>query len=150
MIKRSEIIARLRQLQAESANARGWLDALDKGAAELLEALAVPAEAQPAPAAQPEPEPDRFTVQPADGRDAPDLSVQFEGDPVAPSLATLVTPKQLGMIRALAREAGVDYELECQEQLGCKAEEMGKRAASAFIDYLKLLSERGAEFRKVG
>lgn len=145
-MKRGEIIVRLRQLQSEGANARGWLDAIGKGIAELLEALSVPAEA--APAAQPEPEPERLAARPADGDESHGLTIKFDGDPMAPSLTTLVTPKQLGMIRALAREAQVDYEAECQDQLGCCPDELGKRAASAFIDYLKALQEQGAEFRK--
>ena len=39
----------------------------------------------------------------------------FPRDPLAKSMADLVTPKQLGMIRALAREAGVDADEECQQ-----------------------------------
>ncbi len=62
---------------------------------------------------------------------------QFPRDPLAKSMADLVTPKQLGMIRALAREAGVDVEEECQNVLRCKTEELSKRAASSFIDHLK-------------
>lgn len=62
---------------------------------------------------------------------------QFPRDPLAKSMADLVTPKQLGMIRALAREAGVDVEEECQSVLRCKTEELSKRAASSFIDHLK-------------
>ncbi|MGI8567092.1 MAG: hypothetical protein ACR2LZ_11495, partial [Pyrinomonadaceae bacterium] len=53
------------------------------------------------------------------------------------SMADLVTPKQLGMIRALAREAGVDVEEACQSVLRCRTEELSKRAASSFIDHLK-------------
>ena len=144
-MRRSEIIAVLRELQAESANTRGWLDAVDAKIAALIESLSAPA-----PVEQPAPQPEPFTVDPAEGRgeNPTGLAVQFDGDPVAPSLATLITPKQLGMIRALARECGVDYEVECQEQLGCKPEELGKRAASAFIDYLKALQEQGAEFKR--
>jgi Rad52/22 family double-strand break repair protein len=62
---------------------------------------------------------------------------QFPRDPLARSMADLVTPKQLGMIRALAREAGVDADEECTSILGCKTEELSKRAASSFIDHLK-------------
>ncbi|HEX7175408.1 MAG TPA: Rad52/Rad22 family DNA repair protein [Pyrinomonadaceae bacterium] len=61
----------------------------------------------------------------------------FPRDPLAKSMADLVTPKQLGMIRALAREAGVDAEEECQAQMRCRTEELSKRAASSFIDHLK-------------
>ncbi|MDQ3817244.1 MAG: Rad52/Rad22 family DNA repair protein [Acidobacteriota bacterium] len=62
---------------------------------------------------------------------------EFPRDPLAKSMADLVTPKQLGMIRALAREAGVDVEEECQSTLRCKTDELSKRAASSFIDHLK-------------
>lgn len=144
-MKRSEIIVELRQLRDESANARGWHEAIEERCARLIEALSIPAEAatQPSPT---QPERESSTVNP-EGDGHP--TVQFDGDPLAPSLATLVTPRQLGMIRALAREAGVDYEVECLEQFnGVKVEELGKRAASAFIDYLKALQGQGAEFRK--
>jgi hypothetical protein len=71
---------------------------------------------------------------------------QFPRDPLAKSMADLVTPKQLGMIRALAREAGVDVEEECQNVLRCKTDELSKRAASSFIDHLKgLANESGAD-----
>ena len=65
-------------------------------------------------------------------------------DPLAKSMADLVTPKQLGMIRALAREAGVDLEEECQSVLRCRTEELSKRAASSFIDHLKGLQQEAA------
>lgn len=68
----------------------------------------------------------------------------FPRDPLAKSMADLVTPKQLGMIRALAREAGVDVEEECQTVLRCKTEELSKRAASSFIDHLKGLGQEAA------
>lgn len=67
----------------------------------------------------------------------PESQGEFPRDPLAKSMADLVTPKQLGMIRALAREAGVDAEEECQAQLRCRTEELSKRAASSFIDHLK-------------
>jgi hypothetical protein len=66
---------------------------------------------------------------------------EFPRDPLAKSMADLVTPKQLGMIRALAREAGVDVEEECQNVLRCKTDELSKRAASSFIDHLKGLQQ---------
>ncbi len=62
-------------------------------------------------------------------------------DPLAKSMADLVTPKQLGMIRALAREAHVDADEECQQVLRCRAEELSKKAASSFIDHLKGLQQ---------
>jgi hypothetical protein len=69
---------------------------------------------------------------------------QFPRDPLAKSMADLVTPKQLGMIRALAREASVDVEEECQSVLRCKTDELSKRAASSFIDHLKGLQQEAA------
>ncbi|MFL6208371.1 MAG: Rad52/Rad22 family DNA repair protein [Pyrinomonadaceae bacterium] len=62
-------------------------------------------------------------------------------DPLAKSMADLVTPKQLGMIRALAREAHVDADEECQQTLRCRTEELSKKAASSFIDHLKGLQQ---------
>ena len=73
----------------------------------------------------------------------------FPRDPLAKSMADLVTPKQLGMIRALAREAGVDAEEECQSNMRCRTEELSKRAASSFIDHLKRLqTEQTFEVRR--
>jgi hypothetical protein len=69
---------------------------------------------------------------------------EFPRDPLAKSMADLVTPKQLGMIRALAREAGVDVEEECQSVLRCRTEELSKKAASSFIDHLKGLQQEAA------
>ncbi|MFL6227849.1 MAG: Rad52/Rad22 family DNA repair protein [Pyrinomonadaceae bacterium] len=68
----------------------------------------------------------------------------FPRDPLAKSMNDLVTPKQLGMIRALAREAGVDADEECQATLRIRTEELSKKAASSFIDHLKGL-QQGAQ-----
>jgi hypothetical protein len=70
---------------------------------------------------------------------------EFPRDPLAKTMSDLVTPKQLGMIRALAREAGVDVEQECQNTLRCRTEELSKRAASSFIDHLKNLQAESGE-----
>ena len=66
----------------------------------------------------------------------------FPRDPLAKSMADLVTPKQLGMIRALAREAGVDADEESQQVMRVRTEELSKRAASSFIDHLKGLQNQ--------
>ncbi|HEV2762884.1 MAG TPA: Rad52/Rad22 family DNA repair protein [Pyrinomonadaceae bacterium] len=66
----------------------------------------------------------------------------FPRDPLAKSMADLVTPKQLGMIRALAREAGVDPDEESQQVMRVRTEELSKRAASSFIDHLKGLQNQ--------
>ena len=68
-------------------------------------------------------------------------------DPLAKSMSDLVTPKQLGMIRALSRECGVVPDEECQSVLRCRAEELSKRAASSFIDHLKDLQAKGEQRR---
>jgi hypothetical protein len=74
---------------------------------------------------------------------------EFPRDPLAKSMADLVTPKQLGMIRALAREAGVDPDEECQSAMRVRTEELSKRAASSFIDHLKgLQREQSFEVRR--
>ncbi len=67
---------------------------------------------------------------------------EFPKDPLAKSMADLVTPKQLGMIRALAREAGVDPDEESQAVMRVRTEELSKRAASSFIDHLKGLQNQ--------
>ncbi len=73
----------------------------------------------------------------------------FPRDPLAKSMADLVTPKQLGMIRALAREAGVDMDEECQQVMRVRTEELSKRAASSFIDHLKgLQGQQNFEVRR--
>jgi len=60
-------------------------------------------------------------------------------DPVAKSLGDMVTAKQLGMIRAIAREADFDAEQECILLLKCHVEELSKRAASDLIEHLQTL-----------
>jgi Rad52/22 family double-strand break repair protein len=62
---------------------------------------------------------------------------EFPADPVAASLSDLVTAKQLGMIRAISREAGVDADSECRSLLKCVTGELSKKAASAFIHHLQ-------------
>jgi hypothetical protein len=74
---------------------------------------------------------------------------EFPKDPLAKSMADLVTPKQLGMIRALAREASVDPDEESQAVMRVRTEELSKRAASSFIDHLKGLGrEQTFEVRR--
>jgi hypothetical protein len=71
----------------------------------------------------------------------------FPRDPLAKSMNDLVTPKQLGMIRALAREAGVEHDEECRQVMRVTTEELSKKAASSFIDHLKGLQgqQQGAQ-----
>lgn len=61
----------------------------------------------------------------------------FPADPVARNMGELVTAKQLGMIRALGREVGLDPDEECGAVMSCATNELSKRAASAFIRHLQ-------------
>jgi hypothetical protein len=70
---------------------------------------------------------------------------EFPRDPLAKSMNDLVTPKQLGMIRALAREAQVDADEECRQVMRVTTEELSKKAASSFIDHLKSLQGAQAQ-----
>lgn len=49
----------------------------------------------------------------------------------------LASPKQLAYIDELARERGLNAEVECRRVHKCSPGELPKRMASAFIDYLK-------------
>lgn len=75
----------------------------------------------------------------ADG--AADAPSQTPRDPRANTLSDMITPKQLGMVRALAREAGVDPDEASLDFLKVRAEELSKRAASSLIDHLRELKE---------
>ena len=73
------------------------------------------------------------------------------GDAVAKSLGDMVTAKQLGMIRAIAREANIDAEAECAQMMHCGIDELSKRAASDLIERLQDLQRNGAvPMRRVG
>jgi hypothetical protein len=61
----------------------------------------------------------------------------FPSNPIARSLSDLVTAKQLGMIRAISREIGVDADVECQNVMHCKTDELSKKAASGLIQHLQ-------------
>jgi len=41
------------------------------------------------------------------------------------------------MIRALAREKGLDVDEECNKLFNCSSDELSKRAASEFIKHLQ-------------
>jgi len=60
-------------------------------------------------------------------------------------MADLVTPKQLVAIRAIANTTNGNAEALCLEFYQCKPEELSRRAASVFIDYLKIRSADGGE-----
>lgn len=56
---------------------------------------------------------------------------------IAISLGEMVSGKQLGFIRAIAREMGIDPGTECQAHFGCSISELKKRSASDFIEHLQ-------------
>jgi predicted nucleic acid-binding Zn finger protein len=61
----------------------------------------------------------------------------FPTNPIAKSLGDLVTAKQLGMIRAIARELNIDPDEECNSVMNCSTDELTKRAASSLIQHLQ-------------
>jgi len=65
----------------------------------------------------------------------------YPSNPIARSLSDLVTAKQLGMIRALARELGVDPDEECGSVMNCKTDELSRKAASSLIQHLQDLQK---------
>ena len=69
-------------------------------------------------------------------------------EPVAQTMADLVTAKQLGMIRSLARERNIDVDEECTKAMKCRVGDLSKRAASAFIDRLKAMDMREIPIRR--
>ena len=79
-----------------------------------------------------------------------EAAAAFPADPVAKTLAEMVTTKQLGLIRAVAREVAIDADKECLEMLNCRVSELSRRAASAFIDHLRELKPQELPLRKVG
>lgn len=71
-------------------------------------------------------------------------------DPIAKSLGDMVTAKQLGMIRAIARAASVDADQECAKLMHCSVDELSKRAASDLIEHLQNLQRNVAPMRRAG
>jgi len=65
----------------------------------------------------------------------------YPSNPIARSLSDLVTAKQLGMIRAIAREIGVDPDEECNTVMSCKTDELSRKAASSLIQHLQDLQK---------
>jgi predicted nucleic acid-binding Zn finger protein len=65
----------------------------------------------------------------------------FPANPIAKSLSDLVTAKQLGMIRAISREMGIDADEESNQLMNCRTDELSKRAASNLIQHLQDLQQ---------
>jgi recombination DNA repair RAD52 pathway protein len=68
----------------------------------------------------------------------------FPANPLARSLSDMITAKQLGMIRAIAREIGIDADQECKTVMLCKTDELSKRAASSLITHLQEMQKTRA------
>ncbi|MCB1025217.1 MAG: hypothetical protein KDB79_12550 [Acidobacteria bacterium] len=71
-------------------------------------------------------------------RDSPAQNkISFPDDPIAKSLSDLITAKQLGLIRAVSRERGIDAALESKRHMNCSVDELSRRAASVLISHLQ-------------
>ena len=95
--------------------------------------------------------PDDFRPQPPASNGAVNAGnngAKFPSNPVSQTLADMLTTKQLGMIRAVAREAGVDADEECSAVMNCQVTELSRRAASALIDHLRELQEKHSPMRR--
>ena len=82
-------------------------------------------------------------VAAADAVTVPEIETRSFEDSVAKTLGDLVTPKQLGMIRSLAREGDIDAAKECMDLMKCSVSELSKRAASELIDHLQNMQRNG-------
>lgn len=71
----------------------------------------------------------------------------FPSDPIAKSIADMVSTKQLGMIRGTAREAGVNADDISMKLMKCKTSELSRRAASALIEHLQQLQPQQLPMR---
>ncbi len=74
--------------------------------------------------------------------------VRIPDEPVARSMAELVTAKQLGMIRSLGREKNVEAEDICVSMMNCRVNELSRRAASALIEHLQHLDVQRIPIRR--
>lgn len=81
---------------------------------------------------------------------APSYTPQPISNPVATTLGDMVSGKQLGMIRAIARENGIDAEFECKAKFNCEVSELSKRAASDLIGHLQSMHGEAAAMRRAG
>lgn len=63
--------------------------------------------------------------------------IERPSEPIARSIADLITTKQLGMIRAIAREKSLDADAVCKGLMKCRVSELSRKAASSLIDSLQ-------------
>ena len=83
------------------------------------------------------------TVKPAVAADS-----GFPSNPVSQNMSDLVTAKQLGMIRSLARDNHVDPDDECMTVMNCTCAELTRRAASALIGHLQEMNGQSVPMRQ--
>ena len=62
-------------------------------------------------------------------------------DPIAKTLADLISPKQLALINRLAKTLKLDPEAACQEMYQAKLNEISRKAASALIERLNTMMQ---------
>lgn len=60
-----------------------------------------------------------------------------QSEPIARTISELITPRQISMIRYIARKAGADADTECTKMFGCSITDLSRWAASKLIEYLK-------------
>jgi len=77
-------------------------------------------------------------------------NANFPADPIAKTLSDMVTTKQLGMIRAIARQNELDADGECASLMKCRISELSRKAASALIDHLQTIAKPVVGVRKAG
>jgi hypothetical protein len=68
------------------------------------------------------------------------MEVVSSSDPIARNIGDMITGKQLGLIRAIARETGINVHEECSKMMRCNIDELSKRAASELIDHLQQIN----------
>lgn len=81
---------------------------------------------------------------------APTYTPQPISNPVAATLGDMVSGKQLGMIRAIARDNRIDAEQVCAAKFNCRVDELSKRAASDLIGHLQSLQDNVEPMRRAG
>lgn len=69
--------------------------------------------------------------------DVPPAAAVSGSGAVATTIGDMLSAKQLGMIRAMARENNLNADLECRQLMKCSVGELSRRSASMLIDHLK-------------
>lgn len=67
----------------------------------------------------------------------PRRAISFDGDPRPRNADGLVTPRQLSAINGICRAYRMNPQTECRAVFGLEPDRLSRRAASAFIGWLK-------------